>query len=427
VVDFRTAALLLAIALIAIGLYRLYEDLRPRAPAPPPRAPDGPGESARKARGARVAPAAPAAVAPPVAPAAVAPPAPPPDGRPPAVPVPRISDPGDPDDDITLVVSASKEMLLAREAARGPRPEAAAAEPLAQLGDPTEGDAPREDEQEGEPLAVVPLFFDDAGEAGPPGSVPLVLTAAGRTDQGRRRRRNEDSLLLRPEHHLFVIADGMGGHAGGDVASKLAVERIGAAFAEGEAATPAADLAGLPRSGSELASAVHAANAAIYGSAKKHAAYRGMGTTVVCARFAPLEPRLYVGHVGDSRCYRLRAGALTQITTDHTLGAQGVMGPMASQLERAVGAKPSVRVDVIVASPRPDDVYLLCSDGLSKMVPDPDIQAILLARRGLDEVVRELVDQANARGGRDNITVIVVEVKAASPAPDTRVQESASA
>jgi protein phosphatase len=393
VVDLRTAAILLAITLLAIGLFRLYGDLCPRRPAPPPRTPEEPGAGAP--------PATPAGGAPAAAPAALA-----------ARPAALLSTDGEGDDDITLVAFASRDLLLARGVAIVAPRDAAAREALAPVGGSTLRD---DDDREGAAPGVVSLlFFDDAAAVEQTPPLPIVLSAVGLTDQGRRRHRNEDSLLLSEEHHLFVIADGMGGHVGGDVASKLAVELIGAALDKIDAATsPAAlDLAALPPPGRELASAIQAANAAIHARANEHAAERGMGTTVVCARFAPLEPRLFVGHVGDSRCYRLRGGALAQMTTDHTLGAQGLKGPLASQLDRAVGAKPGVPVDLIVARPRAGDVYLLCSDGLSKMVPDPDIQAILVARRDLDQAVHELVDQANARGGRDNITVIVIEVNA---------------
>jgi serine/threonine protein phosphatase PrpC len=136
-----------------------------------------------------------------------------------------------------------------------------------------------------------------------------------------------------------------------------------------------------------------------------------MGTTVVAARFSPNKQRLYVGHVGDSRCYRLRAKELTPLTTDHTMGASGITGPLASHLLRAVGIAPAVKVDLIIGRPRPEDVYLLCSDGLTKMVSDDKIRDILLAEPNMDRAVEKLVETANAGGGRDNITVILVAVK----------------
>jgi len=157
--------------------------------------------------------------------------------------------------------------------------------------------------------------------------------------------------------------------------------------------------------------AIQMANKAIYEHARANAAYQGMGTTVVSARFSPNKQRVYFGHVGDSRCYRLREAKLTQITTDHTMASQGVTGPLANHLNRAVGVQPGVKVDLLIARPSAEDVYLLCSDGLSKMVPDEEIQSILNEHADLDQAVKKLVERANARGGRDNITVVLVQVK----------------
>src|SRR5262249_14205671 len=143
----------------------------------------------------------------------------------------------------------------------------------------------------------------------------------------------------------YVVADGMGGHAGGDVASKMAVEAIGDAFKK--SAFVGDPYPNVPRRGGELAMAIQMANKAIFEFARTNQAYQGMGTTVVSTRFSPNKQRLYVGHVGDSRCYRLRGKVLQQITTDHTMGAQGVTGPLASHLNRAVGVAPGVKIDLI--------------------------------------------------------------------------------
>jgi protein phosphatase len=156
------------------------------------------------------------------------------------------------------------------------------------------------------------------------------------------------------------------------------------------------------------------ANEAIFTRAKDEPELEGMGTTVVAARFSPNKQRLYIGHVGDSRCYRLRDGELRQVTTDHTMGASGITGPLADRLERAVGIMAAVKVDVIIGRPLPDDLYMLCSDGLSKMVSLERMREILVAERDLDKAAGNLVADANAGGGRDNITVILVQVK--SPA-----------
>jgi protein phosphatase len=156
------------------------------------------------------------------------------------------------------------------------------------------------------------------------------------------------------------------------------------------------------------------ANEAIFERAKAEPELNGMGTTVVSARFSPNKQRLYVGHVGDSRCYRLRDQELRQVTTDHTMGSLGVTGPLAERLERAVGIAPAVKVDIIIARPLPNDIYLLCSDGLSKMVSDAAMRDILIAEKDLNKAAAALIATANAKGGRDNITVILIQVK--SPA-----------
>ena len=129
-----------------------------------------------------------------------------------------------------------------------------------------------------------------------------------------------------------------------------------------------------------------------------------MGTTVVSAYFSPNNQRVYIAHVGDSRCYRLRDGKLTQLTTDHTLGAAGITGKSAAVLSRAVGIEENVEVDVCMESPLPGDIYLLCSDGLSRMVQDEVLQSTLETVKDLEEANRVLIDKANQGGGRDNIT-----------------------
>lgn len=262
---------------------------------------------------------------------------------------------------------------------------------------------------------AVPIVYDqDATDDEPTRIEALILvSAAGHTHTGQRRKKNEDSYVILDDHNLFVVADGMGGHAGGEIASKIAVDTIAAAFKASRFAGER--YANVPRRGSEVALAVQMANEAIYAKAKVETDLEGMGTTVVAARFSPNKQRLYIGHVGDSRCYRLRDGELRQVTTDHTMGASGITGPLADRLERAVGIAPAVKVDVIIARPLPNDLYLLCSDGLSKMVEAERIREILLAdKNNLDKSASNLVAEANAVGGRDNITVILVQVK--SPA-----------
>ena len=135
-----------------------------------------------------------------------------------------------------------------------------------------------------------------------------------------------------------------------------------------------------------------------------------MGTTLVAARFSPNKQRLYVGHVGDSRCYRLRRGNLRQLTTDHTMASLGMKGPRAKDLYQAVGASPQLMIDLIVDKPEDDDVYLLCSDGLSKMLSNERIREILVEHEDLESALYTLIEEANDSGGNDNVTVIIVKV-----------------
>lgn len=258
--------------------------------------------------------------------------------------------------------------------------------------------------------SAVPIVYDEDAAVDEPTAVQalILLSAAGQTDRGQRRRKNEDSYAILDTQGLFIVADGMGGHSGGEVASKIAVDTVTDAFLKGRFRGDA--YPGVPRRGSELALAIQMANQAIFERARAEPHLSGMGTTVVSARFSPNKQRVYIGHVGDSRCYRLRDGVLCQITTDHTMGAVGLVGPLADRLERAVGISPLVKVDVILARPLPEDIYLLCSDGLTKMVPAASIQEVLLSEPQLDKAVAELVARANASGGKDNITVILVRV-----------------
>jgi serine/threonine protein phosphatase PrpC len=243
----------------------------------------------------------------------------------------------------------------------------------------------------------------------------ILVSASGQSDAGKVRRRNEDSYLVLPERSLFAVADGMGGHAGGDVASQLAVETMRRAFEKNifDGKTEAETT--VPRRGHEMACAVQMANQAILMRAQKDPALTGMGTTLVAARFSPNKQRVYIGHVGDSRCYRLRGKSIRQLTTDHTLLGLGLTGPGAQALYQAVGVKSRITIDVVVDKPRADDVYLLCSDGLSKMASDQRIKEILLSEPDPEAAAIGLIELANDRGGRDNVTVILVKVLDRAP------------
>jgi protein phosphatase len=260
--------------------------------------------------------------------------------------------------------------------------------------------------------SIARLFYD--AEAAhleePTGPNDLILVSAiGQTDRGITRRKNEDAYLIDTHRQLYAVADGMGGHARGDVASKLAIEEIWNAME-----SPTEQVKGYedrPRRGRELIAAVERANAAVYREAELARDLQGMGTTIVAARFVPQKQRMYVAYVGDSRCYRFRRGALQLLTKDHTLATRGVVGPLANNISRAVGIAKKVKVDLVVDKPLPDDIILLCSDGLPKMVTDEHIRRILTANEGsLDRAAAQLVLAANAGGGRDNITVVIVRI-----------------
>ncbi len=237
------------------------------------------------------------------------------------------------------------------------------------------------------------------------------VEAASRTDVGRVRESNQDACGSFEDprgDRLFVVADGMGGHRGGDVASHMAVEAIAAACAASDA--PPAE---------RLHEAVAAANRAIFERAEREPELAGMGTTVVALLLAR-EGSAWVAHVGDSRLYRLRAGELESVTADHSLVAelqrQGYLDeeeaarhPRRHELLRSVGCVPEVDPDVAEIAFAPGDRLLLCTDGLCGYV-DADSIARALGEATPELAARTLVDLANAGGGEDNVTVQVVEV-----------------
>lgn len=253
------------------------------------------------------------------------------------------------------------------------------------------------------------VYDEDAAREEPTqASAMILVTAQAQTDKGLRRKRNEDSILAMPEHGVFVVADGMGGYQGGEIASALAVKTIEHAFRTGDFAAEAHD--NIPVRGSELARAIQMANDAILDRAQEDKELTGMGTTICAVRFAPQKERLYVGHVGDSRLYRIRDGELRRMTSDHTMKDFGVTGPQAAHLSRAVGVWPTVAIDVVLGKPRVGDLYILCSDGLTKMVKDAEIARIASPDKSPSEIVEDLVGTANKNGGKDNISVIVIRV-----------------
>jgi protein phosphatase len=238
----------------------------------------------------------------------------------------------------------------------------------------------------------------------------ILVTASGDTDRGQRRKANDDSLLVLPDHGLFAVADGMGGYAGGSVASCLAVEALKQAFEHDSFQAELRSASPIPRRGSELASSIMQAHQAVFNAARASQEHSKMGTTLVAARFSPNKQRVYIGHVGDSRCYRFRRGGLRQLTCDQTMGTIGLKGPHADDLLQAVGVTANLTIDLIVDKPQAGDIYLLCSDGLNKMVSDRQIQQTLANQRDLEAAVYGLIELANDAGGKDNVTVILVRV-----------------
>lgn len=278
---------------------------------------------------------------------------------------------------------------------------------LARMEDDREGDGDLG--QSGQ--SALTAFEAGAGEGldEPTGPVELILVSAvAQSDVGQKRKRNEDSYLVMPDHAVYVVADGMGGYAGGDVASRIAVSTIAEVVESGRFKGDPNPKR--PKGGNELVWAIEAANAAVHKAAKATAEYEEMGTTLVSARFSPKKQRVFIGHVGDSRCYRFRSAKLVQLTTDHTLAQKGVTGPYAANLSRAVGISSAAKVDLIVDAPRPQDAYLLCSDGLSKMLTDAQIEEVLVGEPNPTACVKKLISAANSSGGRDNITVILIKV-----------------
>jgi protein phosphatase len=238
----------------------------------------------------------------------------------------------------------------------------------------------------------------------------IKVHAVGSSHQGMVRDHNEDAFSILEDAHLFVVADGMGRHAAGEVASKICVDTVREVFKSDEAVPPREPR--LPWRAAKIRHAILKAHARVRQAAKENAAYRGMGTTVVSACFSPHAQRAFIAHVGDSRCYRLRGDEIFQITKDHTLGAAGFKGNQAVYLSRAVGVDDELEVEVDEEVPQPDDVYLLCSDGLTRMVDDEKILATVRNKRNdLVAAVAELITLANEQGGRDNITAILVRVE----------------
>lgn len=251
-----------------------------------------------------------------------------------------------------------------------------------------------------------------------------MLAAFGLTDVGRKRRHNEDAYLLDVERGLFVVADGMGGHAAGEVASRITVESIQEFIAgteeEHENTWPFGFNNRYSLEGNRLTTAVEKANEKVMRAVQNRPELKGMGTTVVAALFDP--DRATLVHVGDSRAYLYRSGELKRLTDDHSWVQEqvnaGILSedeakshPLKNVVTRALGGAAHVAVDLIEVPIHTGDRFLLCSDGLTGMVTDDEIVSHLSSPDSLDKPVRALVELANEHGGVDNITAIVVEVR----------------
>src|SRR5271156_4552655 len=229
--------------------------------------------------------------------------------------------------------------------------------------------------------------------------------AAGASDVGLQREHNEDSFVVLKEYDLFVVADGMGGHRAGDVASKLATETISEFFkstANDDVTWPFHFDTSLTEEENRLLTGIRIANRQIFERSAKQREYRGMGTTVVGALFSPRRKRMYIGHVGDSRCYRVRGTELRLMTRDHSLINDYLMAmpdlteEQKSELPknvitRALGMQDQVMVDLQADEPQAGDTYLLCSDGLSGMMGDDEILDIMMSTDDINEACRRLV------------------------------------
>jgi serine/threonine protein phosphatase PrpC len=236
----------------------------------------------------------------------------------------------------------------------------------------------------------------------------LLLRAVGRTDVGAQRTQNEDAMYSDDFLGVYVVCDGMGGHASGQVASDIAIRTIVHSLKTGDPPPPPGQ--------DPLTSAMKAANTAVYQRSLMDPACHGMGTTAVGLRFE--ENIVHVCHCGDSRAYLLRGGMLSQITRDHSLrnlyqdrpDLVGTLGPATSNvIIRAVGLDASVEIEHNQGFPEHGDVYLLCCDGLSDLVDDWMIREIMTSGDSLETVAENLIRAANNNGGTDNITVVLVQ------------------
>lgn len=254
----------------------------------------------------------------------------------------------------------------------------------------------------------------------------MRAVAAGLTDVGLQRDHNEDSFAILQDHELYIVADGMGGHRAGDVASKLATEAIVDFFR----ATAAEDFtwpfhfdSRMSEEENRLLAGIKIANRQIVERSSRSRECHGMGTTVVGALFSGKKGKMYIGHVGDSRAYRVRGGEIQQMTRDHSLVNDYLLAmPELTEeqkselpknvITRALGMQEHVSVDLQGDDATVGDCYVLCSDGLSGMIEDAEILEIVSRSPTIEEACRKLIALANEHGGEDNITAVLVKIEA---------------
>jgi protein phosphatase len=255
------------------------------------------------------------------------------------------------------------------------------------------------------------------------------ILSAGETSVGRVRDHNEDTFRLNKALGLFIVADGMGGHNAGEVASRLAALSLENCFASSRSGPLPTELTDDPRALSsdarDLVASARKANADVFEISKSHAEHRGMGTTLVAVHVSATSGDVHVVHVGDSRCYRVRDGSMEQLTRDHSLVSDAIaFKPDITEAElamfpknvisRALGRGASVQIDARTEPVRAGDVFLLCSDGLSGMLDDAAILSCIVRVADPQAACRELIEAANVAGGTDNVTAVLVRVEAGS-------------
>lgn len=251
----------------------------------------------------------------------------------------------------------------------------------------------------------------------------MKIRYAGSTHVGMKRSSNEDNFFLLAEENLYIVADGMGGHASGEVASQIAVETLANFYIDTardeEITWPYKEDKALAYDQNRLITGIKLANRRVWETAQADPRYRGMGTTIVSMVCSP--SGVYAGHVGDSRLYCVRDGRISQVTADHSLLNDYLKVhkltpeeiehfPHKNVIVRALGMKDTVTVDVTKVEPRAGDIFVLCSDGLSGMIEDDAIlDAVVTGGQDLESICQDLIARANANGGQDNITAVLVE------------------